>query len=188
MAYDYGFASPYMSAFAPYAKSGVNPPRPRSGTNPPRPPTGLHPPKPGPISHGPDPRNPNPIGVVDPIQRQPGMTDRYLNYQDYTDFERDMTNSRFVRDFLEPDLERGVYDRYFLDRNGYVGPDNRARFMRGNMGRAEQAYENQLLSTPDLRFSDFLKGYTGLADEWVNMSASQRGMNVPTRTQVIRWG
>jgi hypothetical protein len=159
MAINYGFTNPYLSAYAN---------------------------KPGTISTMPvKPGTPQQYAVADP---RTGGTDRWNQYQQYTDFDQDMTRSPFVRDFLEPDVPRGVYDRYFLERNGYIGPDQRTRFMRGNMGRAEQAYENQLLSTPDLRFSDFLKGYTGLADEWVNMSASQRGMNVPTRAQVIRWG
>jgi hypothetical protein len=167
MAINYGFTNPYLSAYAN---------------------------KPGTISTMPvKPGTPQPVVASDPITGGPAVaprpgTDRFNRYADYTNFDQDMTRSGFVRDFLEPDVPRGVYDRYFLERNGYIGPDQRTRFMRGNMGRAEQAYENQLLSTPDLRFSDFLKGYTGLADEWVNMSASQRGMNVPTRTQVIRWG
>lgn len=109
------------------------------------------------------------------------------NYNPVTYGGEDMFNSDFVRSYIDPLVPKGLYERW-LNTNGYGGASRRDQYLRNNYGRADQEYQAAVLSYPDLSFRDFLDGWAGLGNEWLAMSANQRGTALPTRSQVVRWG
>jgi len=109
------------------------------------------------------------------------------NNPNQLDPNTDYYNSDFVKSYLDPLVPKGLFQRW-LNTNGYGGPTRRDQFMQAQYPKAQQMYEAAVLSQPDLAFRDFLSGWGGPANDWLAMSANQRGTALPTRTQVVRWG
>jgi hypothetical protein len=106
---------------------------------------------------------------------------------------QDWTQTPFVREFLDPEVPRGVYHS-FLSNQGFGGLDRRSTWAQNQYQNTNTGYQSALRERPDLRYSDYLTsqfGGTGLGNIWAGLAPEQRGEN-PTRwspnTRLIAWG
>jgi hypothetical protein len=103
---------------------------------------------------------------------------------------KNLYNTPFVRDYLAPLLPEAEYGLR-LNRIGLGDVDTRrGQFAQGQYGNTQRLYQQAQLQNPALSFRDFLRndGAGGLENRWRGLAASQRGLNAPSRSSVIRWG
>jgi hypothetical protein len=106
---------------------------------------------------------------------------------------QDWQSTPFVRDFLDPEIPRGVYHS-FLSNQGFGGMDRRSQWGQAQYNNSQTGYQSALRENPALSYLDYLGqqfGGTGLGTMWAGLAPEQRGES-PGRwspqTRFIGWG
>jgi hypothetical protein len=106
---------------------------------------------------------------------------------------QDWQSTPFVKDFLDPEIPRGVYHS-FLSNQGFGGMDRRSQWGQAQYNNSQTGYQSALRENPALSYLDYLGqqfGGQGMSNMWAGLAPEQRGES-PGRWQpqsrFIPWG